>query len=168
MYGMLLESIQHFVLERFGEEAWAQVLRQAGLANTIFATHKRYPDDIMTRLALKCSEILPVSVPSWSILLSILYAAWFYFLFRVWITVVQTAQLMTTCTTLEPALSNTLPIMDMTVLCEWQGGTIGTSSMELTTSMKPCALAIPRCSVPHSMSLMSTNMVAYCITAQNE
>ncbi|ELT87466.1 hypothetical protein CAPTEDRAFT_23131, partial [Capitella teleta] len=59
MYGMLLESIQHFIIERYGDDAWGTVLRQAGLANTVFATHRRYPDDIMTKLACTCSAVLP-------------------------------------------------------------------------------------------------------------
>ena len=62
MYGMLLESIQHFVLQGYGEEAWAAVLRQAAINNTVFTTHRRYPDTIMTNLAATCANILPVGV----------------------------------------------------------------------------------------------------------
>ncbi|GFY74254.1 soluble guanylate cyclase 89Da [Trichonephila inaurata madagascariensis] len=36
MYGMLLESIQHFVQEEYGEEVWNQVLEDSGFKNAVF------------------------------------------------------------------------------------------------------------------------------------
>ncbi|GFT55793.1 soluble guanylate cyclase 89Db [Nephila pilipes] len=56
MYGMLLESIQHFVQEEYGEEVWNQVLEDSGFKNAVFTTHKVYPDRLIPRLALACSK----------------------------------------------------------------------------------------------------------------
>ncbi|KAF8771590.1 soluble guanylate cyclase 89Db-like [Argiope bruennichi] len=56
MYGMLLESIQHFVQEEYGEEVWNQVLEESGFKNAVFTTHKVYPDMLIPKLALACSK----------------------------------------------------------------------------------------------------------------
>lgn len=58
MYGMLLESIQHYVQELYGETKWQEVLEHAGLRNMIFATHKVYPDNIMSDIADSCAHVL--------------------------------------------------------------------------------------------------------------
>lgn len=59
MYGLLLESIQHYVLELHGEQMWQKVLEEAGLRNTVFSTHRQYPDQFMVRLAEACSATIP-------------------------------------------------------------------------------------------------------------
>ncbi|GIY74025.1 soluble guanylate cyclase 89Da [Caerostris darwini] len=56
MYGMLLESIQHFVQEEYGEEVWNQVLEESGFKNAVFTTHKVYPDRLIPCLASSCSK----------------------------------------------------------------------------------------------------------------
>ena len=58
MYGMLLESIQHFIQEVYSEEAWSAILQHAQCKNMEFTTHKRYKDEIMLNLAQSCSHIL--------------------------------------------------------------------------------------------------------------
>ncbi|KAJ8682238.1 hypothetical protein QAD02_018030 [Eretmocerus hayati] len=51
MYGMLLESIQHFVQLKYGEDLWLDLLEKAGVKHTVFNTRQTYPDDLMTKLA---------------------------------------------------------------------------------------------------------------------
>ncbi|XP_076659417.1 soluble guanylate cyclase 89Da-like [Halictus rubicundus] len=51
MYGMLLESVQHFVQLEYGEEVWLQVLEKADCKHMVFNTRQIYPDDLMTNLA---------------------------------------------------------------------------------------------------------------------
>ncbi|XP_032456579.1 soluble guanylate cyclase 89Da [Nasonia vitripennis] len=51
MYGMLLESIQHFVQLQYGEDLWLDVLERAGVKHTVFNTRQIYPDELMTKLA---------------------------------------------------------------------------------------------------------------------
>ena len=58
MYGMLLESVQHFIQEEHGEEAWTTVLEHVGLRNVVFSTHRRYCNDVFVKLAKACSEVL--------------------------------------------------------------------------------------------------------------
>ena len=58
MYGMLLESVQHFIQQRYGEEAWLSVIDQSGLRNVVFTTHVIYDDDSMTRIAHACEQVL--------------------------------------------------------------------------------------------------------------
>ncbi|XP_067655765.1 soluble guanylate cyclase 89Db-like [Haliotis asinina] len=58
MYGMLLESIQHYVQEFYGLDSWQQILEHAGMKNMIFSTHKVYKDEIMVNLATSCSAVL--------------------------------------------------------------------------------------------------------------
>ncbi|XP_044728645.1 soluble guanylate cyclase 89Db-like [Chrysoperla carnea] len=57
MYGMLLESVQHFVQLEYGEELWLRVVQHAGCRHTVFNTHQVYPDTLITDLAAACAEI---------------------------------------------------------------------------------------------------------------
>ncbi|XP_055323492.1 soluble guanylate cyclase 89Db-like isoform X2 [Sitodiplosis mosellana] len=57
MYGMLLESVQHFVQEQFGDLVWKQALRATGCKHTVFNTHQIYPDTLMPDLAEALSAI---------------------------------------------------------------------------------------------------------------
>ncbi|XP_021937378.1 soluble guanylate cyclase 89Db-like isoform X2 [Zootermopsis nevadensis] len=57
MYGMLLESVQHFVQLEYGEEIWQQVMEQAGCKFAVFNTHHIYPDHLITSLAVACAEV---------------------------------------------------------------------------------------------------------------
>ena len=58
MYGMLLESVQHFVATKYGEEAWAQILTSVNARNLLFTTHRRYKDSLLLDLAEACSKVL--------------------------------------------------------------------------------------------------------------
>ena len=42
MYGILLESVQHFVQKKHGEEAWFKVMEEAGMHGVVFTTHSKY------------------------------------------------------------------------------------------------------------------------------
>ncbi|KAK9758767.1 hem-NO-binding [Popillia japonica] len=64
MYGMLLESVQHFVQLEYGEETWKEILQVAGLKFTVFNTHQVYPDDIMQTLAKACETVTASSYDS--------------------------------------------------------------------------------------------------------
>ncbi|XP_077535704.1 soluble guanylate cyclase 88E-like [Haemaphysalis longicornis] len=60
MYGMLLESVQHYVRLEFGEPLWEAALAELGLRH--FSTHLVYPDAAMTQLADACAK----RVPGWT------------------------------------------------------------------------------------------------------
>nr|XP_022904933.1 soluble guanylate cyclase 89Db-like [Onthophagus taurus] len=57
MYGMLLESIQHFIQLEYGEEMWFKVVEMAGCKHSVFNTHQVYPDSVMEKLALSCAKV---------------------------------------------------------------------------------------------------------------
>uniref|UniRef100_A0A182W3L6 guanylate cyclase n=1 Tax=Anopheles minimus TaxID=112268 RepID=A0A182W3L6_9DIPT len=57
MYGMLLESVQHFVQLEYGEFVWRQALLTTGCKNTVFNTHQLYPDNLIPDLAAALSAI---------------------------------------------------------------------------------------------------------------
>ncbi|KAK9885018.1 hypothetical protein WA026_009245 [Henosepilachna vigintioctopunctata] len=61
MYGMLLESVQHYVQLEYGEDMWNEVLQRANCKYTMFHTHQIYPDDTMASLAAACADITDVS-----------------------------------------------------------------------------------------------------------
>ena len=50
MYGLLLDSIQKFLREKYGERYWENIRRRAKLKNHWFVTHEVYPDSIMKDL----------------------------------------------------------------------------------------------------------------------
>lgn len=56
MYGMLLESIQHYVQTEFGEEVWNKALEDADFKNAVFTTHQVYPDRLIPKLAGACCK----------------------------------------------------------------------------------------------------------------
>ncbi|XP_033752088.1 soluble guanylate cyclase 88E-like [Pecten maximus] len=58
MYGMLLESVQHYVKTEHGEEVWRAILEHIGLRNTVFNTHGIYPDRVMLDLSKACSKVI--------------------------------------------------------------------------------------------------------------
>ncbi|XP_068911277.1 soluble guanylate cyclase 89Da-like isoform X2 [Tenebrio molitor] len=64
MYGMLLESVQHFVQLEYGEDIWQRVLEHANCKYISFETHKVYSDNIMASLAAACAEITTASYDS--------------------------------------------------------------------------------------------------------
>ncbi|CRL05278.1 CLUMA_CG018222, isoform A, partial [Clunio marinus] len=57
MYGMLLESVQHFVQLEFGERVWNQALIASQCKYNVFNTHQQYPDNLIPDLAAALAEI---------------------------------------------------------------------------------------------------------------
>ncbi|KAK5650378.1 hypothetical protein RI129_001407 [Pyrocoelia pectoralis] len=62
MYGMLLQSVQHFVQVEYGEDVWQQVLKLADCKTSVFNTYHVYPDDIMAKLADACARVTSATV----------------------------------------------------------------------------------------------------------
>ncbi|XP_026333565.1 soluble guanylate cyclase 89Db-like [Hyposmocoma kahamanoa] len=58
MYGWLLESVQHFIVQECGEEVWETILRESGARNTVFSMQQQYPDTLMLRLASALTRIV--------------------------------------------------------------------------------------------------------------
>ncbi|KAJ2947593.1 hypothetical protein O0L34_g17390 [Tuta absoluta] len=59
MYGWLLMSVQHFIVQECGEEIWDTILRDAGAnSNIIFNITQQYPDTLMLRLASALARFL--------------------------------------------------------------------------------------------------------------
>ena len=50
MYGLLLDSIQKFLREKYGEHYWIVIRRRAKLDNHWFVTHEVYSDSVMNNL----------------------------------------------------------------------------------------------------------------------
>lgn len=50
MYGLLLDSIQKFLREKYGEHYWVVIRRRANLSNHWFVTHEVYSDTVMNDL----------------------------------------------------------------------------------------------------------------------
>lgn len=50
MYGLLLDSIQKFITETYGDRCWDTVRVKAGLDNRWFVTHQVYSDQVMIDL----------------------------------------------------------------------------------------------------------------------
>ncbi|XP_052799899.1 soluble guanylate cyclase gcy-35-like isoform X2 [Mya arenaria] len=57
MYGLLLESVQFYVIRDCGEHVWKAILEHAGYKNIVFSTHNTYRDEIMTQLAKSCCHV---------------------------------------------------------------------------------------------------------------
>lgn len=58
MYGMLIESVQHFVQLEFGDEVWEQVLARATDGKiSVFNTHQVYSDTLIPSMAAALSSI---------------------------------------------------------------------------------------------------------------
>ncbi|XP_047740024.1 soluble guanylate cyclase 89Db [Hyalella azteca] len=58
MYGMLLLSACQFGQAEYGDTLWSKVLEFAGVKNTVFDPHVRYPDHIFTQLAEACTVLI--------------------------------------------------------------------------------------------------------------
>lgn len=50
MYGLLLDSIQKFLRDKYGEQYWVVIRRRAKLDNHWFVTHEVYSDSVMSNL----------------------------------------------------------------------------------------------------------------------
>ena len=58
MYGMLLESVQFYLTEKYGEAKWEEIRERAGISDHMFVTHKRYSESVMKKIADVAEEIL--------------------------------------------------------------------------------------------------------------
>lgn len=55
---MLLESVEHFLKEKYGEKTWNLIRLRAGVKKHVFVTHERYPDNLMIDIAGAASEVI--------------------------------------------------------------------------------------------------------------
>lgn len=62
MYGMLLESVQHFVQLEYGEDVWQKLLLKSECKYSVFNTHQTYPDNVMSLLAEALANITSTSI----------------------------------------------------------------------------------------------------------
>ena len=59
MYGILLESVQQLIRDRYGDDAWRSVLVEAGWSpHTVFEVYSGYADDVLPLIADACSAVL--------------------------------------------------------------------------------------------------------------
>lgn len=58
MYGLLLDTIQKFIREKYGENSWANIRRRAKLSNHWFVTHEVYPESLIPTLVDAAAEEL--------------------------------------------------------------------------------------------------------------
>ena len=58
MYGLLLDCIQKFLREKYGEHYWAIIRRRAKLQNHWFVTHEVYSDSVMSDLVEAAASTL--------------------------------------------------------------------------------------------------------------
>lgn len=60
MYGLLLDSIQKFLCDKYGEKYWENIRRKANLKNQWFITHEVYSDNVIIDLVNAASSELEV------------------------------------------------------------------------------------------------------------
>ncbi|XP_074660061.1 soluble guanylate cyclase 88E-like [Tubulanus polymorphus] len=58
MYGILLESIEHYMRTLYGEDTWLQILDVIGAKEREFTTHGQYPNEYMTKIAEACTKVI--------------------------------------------------------------------------------------------------------------
>ncbi|XP_073993141.1 soluble guanylate cyclase 89Db-like [Rhodnius prolixus] len=63
MYGMLLESIQHFIQQEYGEGGWLKVVAHVG-CHSVFNTLHVYDDNTIHKLANACTNVLDSNLDS--------------------------------------------------------------------------------------------------------
>ena len=57
MHGIIHLELQKFVTERYGEQAWQTLTKQAELGEEIFTPLRAYPDELMFRLVRVAEEL---------------------------------------------------------------------------------------------------------------
>jgi len=55
MYGMLYESVQHYIQQEYGMETWRKVCQIVDCKHQSFKTHQIYPDKLMPDFAAALS-----------------------------------------------------------------------------------------------------------------
>ena len=58
MYGMLLESVQYYLIEKYGEPKWEEIRQCAGIRDHVFVTHERYSEASMKKIADSAEYVL--------------------------------------------------------------------------------------------------------------
>jgi hypothetical protein len=61
MYGLVNRAVQELVIKNFGEDAWHQVCRKAGVEVDLFISNESYDDSITYDLVAATSEITGLS-----------------------------------------------------------------------------------------------------------
>jgi len=61
MYGLVNKSLQGYVIENGGEEAWSQVVLKSGVVVEEFEAMETYPDDVTYQLVGAACEILEMT-----------------------------------------------------------------------------------------------------------
>ncbi|XP_062598322.1 soluble guanylate cyclase 88E-like [Saccostrea cucullata] len=61
MYGLLLESVENYIKETYGEDAWERIRKLARVETMAFSTHKRYSETIIPDIARACSLVLDIN-----------------------------------------------------------------------------------------------------------
>ncbi|XP_072375287.1 soluble guanylate cyclase 89Da-like [Diabrotica undecimpunctata] len=64
MYGMLLESVAHFIQLEYGEDVWTEIRKAAKCDYQVFNTHQVYPDNLISNLAVAAATVLGASYDS--------------------------------------------------------------------------------------------------------
>lgn len=62
MIGLINVSINAFVVEAFGQEAWAKIVEDSGTTSTDWITTCPYPDSITYELVISAANLLGISV----------------------------------------------------------------------------------------------------------
>lgn len=58
MYGMLLESVHYYLIEKYGEAKWDAIRECAGICDHVFVTHKRYSESFMKKIADAAEKVI--------------------------------------------------------------------------------------------------------------
>lgn len=58
MYGLLLESVENYIKEKYGEDVWEKIRKMSHVETMAFSTHKRYSENIIPDIARACAIVL--------------------------------------------------------------------------------------------------------------
>ncbi|XP_034937770.1 soluble guanylate cyclase 88E [Chelonus insularis] len=61
MYGLILENMSEYIRQRYGEEKWEEIRRQAAVEQPSFSVHQVYPENFIPRLAKKAIQVLGIT-----------------------------------------------------------------------------------------------------------
>jgi hypothetical protein len=58
MYGLINKAVHDLVVSKFGEAAWTEIARKAGVTDPTFISMEKYPDEVTYKLVGAASEVL--------------------------------------------------------------------------------------------------------------
>ena len=61
MYGLVVESIGHYLRSVHGEEVFAEIRRRANVSQSTFSAHQVYSESVVPRLARAAQEVTGMS-----------------------------------------------------------------------------------------------------------